>query len=334
MSDLRITDVDVHDESRLYDWWRVGRQATAEREFAFWPVWEVSRVALPAENPERLTLLLLAERDGEPVGSGLLVLPVEQDREVAFTELFVAPEARRAGVGTALERRIEEIAREHGRTRMMTEAYTPPGESSQGLRFLLDRGYSDAHLEEMKVLRMAEFADRVDALEAEHGPLADGYRLVFWDVEVPDEHIDSFCEVLSTFMSQIPLGGLELEDSEWTPQRLRRNEQRVRAQGRDAVSTAALAPDGSIAGFTEVRTHSADPREAHIGITIVPQAHRGHGLGMSLKLANHRELLRRHPDCEVISTSNAGVNQHMSDINRRLGYRVVEECHECQRELG
>lgn len=202
MSDLRITDVDVHDESRLYDWWRVGRAATAEREFAFWPVWEVSRVAVPAENPERLTLLLLAERDGEPVGSGLMVLPRLQDREVAFTELYVTPEARRAGVGTALERRIEEIAREHGRTRVVTEAYTLPRESSQALRFLLDRGYSDAHLEEVKVLRMAEFADRVDALEAKHGPLADGYRLVFWDVEVPEEHIESFCEVLSTFMSR------------------------------------------------------------------------------------------------------------------------------------
>lgn len=55
---------------------------------------------------------------------------------------------------------------------------------------------------------------------------------------------------------------------------------------------------------------------------------------MSLKLANHRELLRRQPGCEVIATTNAGVNQHMSEINRRLGYRVVEECHECQRELG
>ena len=52
---------------------------------------------------------LLAESDGEPVGLGALVLTAAELRAC-----YVVPEAARKGVGTALVREIERIAKESG----------------------------------------------------------------------------------------------------------------------------------------------------------------------------------------------------------------------------
>lgn len=56
---------------------------------------------------------LIAALDGEPAGLGVLV--------VASSELracYVAPEAARCGVGTAIVRAIERLAKEHGLERL------------------------------------------------------------------------------------------------------------------------------------------------------------------------------------------------------------------------
>lgn len=60
---------------------------------------------------------LLAELDGTPVGLGCLVI---EDSELRAC--YVAPEATRKGVGTAIVREIERIAREHGLDHLHLEA--------------------------------------------------------------------------------------------------------------------------------------------------------------------------------------------------------------------
>lgn len=60
------------------------------------------------ENPDG-ELRLLAELDGSLVGLGCLVVQTAELRAC-----YVAPEAARKGVGTALVREIERIAREQG----------------------------------------------------------------------------------------------------------------------------------------------------------------------------------------------------------------------------
>jgi putative acetyltransferase len=60
------------------------------------------------ENPDH-EIRLLAALDGVPVGLGCLVVQKSELRAC-----YVAPEAARKGVGTAIVREIERIAREHG----------------------------------------------------------------------------------------------------------------------------------------------------------------------------------------------------------------------------
>ena len=57
--------------------------------------------------------------------------------------------------------------------------------------------------------------------------------------------------------------------------------------------------------------------------TLVLPAHRGHGLGMLLKLANLAELQRRMPGHPSIITFNAEENRYMLDVNEAIGFIPV-----------
>jgi hypothetical protein len=48
-----IEQINPRNEAALRAWWEVGHAATAERPGKPWPLWEQSRLALPADNPER-----------------------------------------------------------------------------------------------------------------------------------------------------------------------------------------------------------------------------------------------------------------------------------------
>ena len=51
------------------------------------------------------------------------------------------------------------------------------------------------------------------------------------------------------------------------------------AIGLATFESAAVTPDGAVAGLTGVRANLHDPRVAHIGVTMVLPGHRGHRLG-------------------------------------------------------
>ncbi len=61
--------------------------------------------------------------------------------------------------------------------------------------------------------------------------------------------------------------------------------------------------------------------------------HRGHALGIAMKVANHRAMRTLFPECRIVMTGNADVNAAMNAVNAELGYRTVERCIELQREI-
>ena len=67
--------------------------------------------------------------------------------------------------------------------------------------------------------------------------------------------------------------------------------------------------------------------------TLVVGEHRGHRLGLAIKVANQKAMAERFPELEWLMTGNADVNVHMNAINDRLGYRVVERCLEVEKTI-
>ena len=67
--------------------------------------------------------------------------------------------------------------------------------------------------------------------------------------------------------------------------------------------------------------------------TSVVRAHRGHRLGLLLKLEMLRWLDEAEPQVEQIDTWNAESNDHMVDVNETLGYRIMGRGLEYQKKI-
>ncbi len=91
------------------------------------------------------------------------------------------------------------------------------------------------------------------------------------------------------------MGDLALEDTSFTPERLRRNEARSDEIGRRRFTAAAFSSDGTLAGYSDLFVPPHEDRLAQIGITMVLPEHRGHPLGLAMKLATHRALAAALP---------------------------------------
>ena len=85
------------------------------------------------------------------------------------------------------------------------------------------------------------------------------------------------------------------------------------------AGAAALADGAARAsGGTEVT------RVAYQWDTIVRPDHRGHRLGLLMKIANLELLRRTISGVEIINTWNAAINEHMIAINEAVGFRAAD----------
>jgi hypothetical protein len=96
-----------------------------------------------------------------------------------------------------------------------------------------------------------------------------------------------------------------------------------------AIETAT----DEVVAYTDLVLPSGAPTKTWQWGTLVDRAHRGHRLGMAVKVANLRELQRAHPERETVATGNDATNAHMVGINEELGFRVVESARMCRKVL-
>ena len=80
---------------------------------------------------------------------------------------------------------------------------------------------------------------------------------------------------------------------------------------------------GVLAGVTVVAVESEQPWVAEQYDTSVAAAHRGHRLGVLLKVGMLRWLREQEPQLREIQTWNATSNAHMIAVNELLGYQVM-----------
>ena len=81
--------------------------------------------------------------------------------------------------------------------------------------------------------------------------------------------------------------------------------------------------NGDLAALTQVCVDPAMPEWGFQELTAVARPHRGHRLGLLVKLAMLDLLAAREPQVTQIDTGNADGNQHMIAINEQLGFRVL-----------
>jgi GNAT superfamily N-acetyltransferase len=331
-----VGDVDVRDEAAVREWYDVWRASQAHRPPELVPTWESSRVPLMTPGDD-FDLVLVGVRDsGVLAGAALLNLPMEDNRTVAYADVMTHADHRRRGVGSTLLTEVERQARAAGRVRLLTEVFVSAeqeGRITGDQAFAEAQGYAVATREGVKAVSIPEAEHLWTALEAEAETARGEYRIVTWRDTCPDEYVESFGRAVSQVMSLVPQGDLDLEDRDWTVERIRAAEQHRRDIGLVTIESVAVDPDGTVVGLTGVRANLGDPRVARISVTMVLPEHRGYRLGLATKLASHRVLRAQVPECELVTTSNAESNAHMNAINEAMGYRQLETLVEYHKAL-
>jgi GNAT superfamily N-acetyltransferase len=333
VSDIDIREVERTDEAQLHAWWSAGHAAMSHRPVDLWPDWEISRLFLPEVDPDNRIVLLGAYAGDAMVGCALAYLPLKDNTHLGALEVYVPPGHRRRGVGSALLERAEEIVVAGGRTTLIADVRVPLDEDSPDSRWAESHGYAVANVDAVKVVDLAATADLLPGLEDLAAERLGDYRLAWWTDPAPEEHLVSLAAAMSRFLEEVPLGDLDLKPQAWTPERLRGREARRAAQRRVQLTVVALTPSGEVAGYTNLALSPHAPRVADIGDTLVLPDHRGHRIGLAVKVLLHQQVRALHPGVELIATGNATTNRWMNDVNERLGYRPVDRNLELQKLL-
>lgn len=261
----------------------------------------------------------LARVDGAVAGGYSLELPDREDLDRAALRLLVAPGQRRTGVGRELLRHAARRAHELGRRTLAGGAT----EDSPGSAFARAMGARCELSEIRRRLDLAAIAPgHLAALRKSAGEFADGYTLRDWYGLTPDDLLGPVAR-LNEVMNDAPaLAGAE--DQQWDGDRVRGVDQMCLERGLRRYSVAAVAErTGELAALTQLSVDETEPGWGHQEMTAVDRPHRGHRLGLLVKVAMLELLATREPQLDCTEAWNAAANAHMVAINEALGYHPV-----------
>lgn len=301
--------------------------------------WRAEELLPPWLDPVDRKRLFLARMDCEQVGRAVYEFSV--DDNVAWIQVEVLQQHRRQGIGTALYDFVYEIAVAEGKTVFQGEGWSrpdDPGErivapsgfgsvsaESPSTKFVTSRGY-DLQL----VLRFSRLTLPVarDAL-AEHRSEAEAaagedYRIVRWQGPTPELWLDDIAVLHARMMTDAPHGELDMGNEPWDADRVRTRDA-LDAQSPRSMLISAIehVPTAKLVAFTELMVPREKGRMVAQRDTLVLAEHRGHRLGMLLKIDNIEHLEKLHPGHVSITTVNADENQHMLKVNEAVGFVPV-----------
>jgi mycothiol synthase len=279
------------------------RQCITDEDYDVWLA--VRRAVLPDERAPSLDELktfikpgdahLLADLDGELAGSGLMN---RSDLGGAHVAPRVLPDKRGRGVGTALLKRLAELAVERGFERAGSHV---AGADERSIAFACRFGFEEARRDVQQVLELdgSPPAPRdVDGVE-------------FVSIESRPELLSEAWPVAQQGYEDMPIDGLDIQMDSWLA------EEATLPGG----SFAALAAD-EIVGYAGLMRWADEPTKAEHGLTVVRRDWRGRGVAAALK---EREIAWAATNGirELVTWTQTG-NENMQAVNARLGYVTTE----------
>lgn len=279
---------------------------------------------------------VLTALDGDRVVGGAVVdLPQLDNRNLVQFELFVAPGARRRGHGSALLAAVRDLAKADGRTTFQVDTDRPADRADwPGVAFLLAHGFRLGQAAVRRDLPLPADEAVLRALEEEARERSAGYRVLTWTGPAPADDRDRLARLMARMSTDAPLGELEYEPEVWDGDRVAAYETRQQELGRTWWTAVAVAEGGEWAGYTQLGWSPQEPDRLYQWDTLVLAGHRGHRLGLLLKLHLMRLVVPQVPGATRVTTWNAENNEPMIAVNEAMGYRVVEAGEEWQGEVG
>jgi GNAT superfamily N-acetyltransferase len=275
-------------------------------------------------------LVAVHRDDGRVTGVLAVYLPQHDNRHVGYLEITVDPLCRRRGLGRALFDAAVQRVRDEGRTVVMIGAFD--GAQSHGFATAIGVERASADVKRRQHLWRLDAA-RLDKEYAAAEAAAGDYELFRMPQVIPDDMMPAVVELVSA-INDAPIDDLDLEDEVFSAERLRAFAASQRAHRRRTHQLVARhCASGVLAGHTMVAVEAEQPWYSHQFDTSVLAAHRGHRLGLLLKIGMLRWLAEDEPQLRVLDTWNAASNDHMIAVNEAIGYEVVATAAEYQAHL-
>jgi GNAT superfamily N-acetyltransferase len=320
---LSCSRVRAGDEAALRAWYDLRRQVE-EHDLPGDPEFGWTRHVGQLRHPWPGTEFqaFLAHQGGEPVGWLGITLPVTENQDTAYLELQVHPAHRRRGVGRALLAEARARVLGLGRRRLIAGATGPVAEA-----FAAGLGAHAVLADTQRRLDLAGLEPgRLDALWEEATAHSSGYSLLQWVGATPEEHIEAMAALESRMTTDAPMDDLQWEQEVFDADRYRGRDAVMLAR-RNRAYTSATRHDatGVVVGTTSLVVSDGVDDAAAQFTTIVDPAHRGHRLGLLLKVANLRFLQQHEPAVTRVDTWNADSNAPMLKVNVAMGFRPVRQ---------
>jgi GNAT superfamily N-acetyltransferase len=287
----------------------------------------------------RYEALAAGEPDGPILGVGTMELSLRDNLHSVEVMVDVHPDHRRQGVGTAIVEEMSRLAWADGRhvLNAIVEVPLDRAQEQPSVHFAPSLGFEamlPGHVRHLHVPvdpdRLAELRDVV-AMARDAGE----YRTFTFEAPWPDEFLEDECELLRRMSTDEPSGDAEREEEEWSLDRLREHDELRLARGLTKLAAVTQhRPSGRLVAFSELLLSEDAPQMAWQLNTVVHPAHRGHRLGLAVKLANLDFLAERAPAVRTIRTSNAQENAPMIAVNDMMGFAIVGVGMFWQKRLG
>jgi len=256
----------------------------------------------------------------EPVGVLALDLPTRDNLHLVWAHPVVHPDHRRRGHGSAMMNEVLRRAREAGRNTI----WVGTAEDDQGAgKFVEGFGFSYASHD----ARLRQVLADVDQTEVQRlwivaEQAAADYCLERLRPPTADAVLGELVEVTAA-INDAPMGDLTYENEKFDVQRLQDYETALLGRGERAYRVIARhRQTGEVGGHTVVATHPLRPEIAGQADTAVARQHRGHRLGLLIKIDMMHWLAEAEPQLKIIQTWNNVDNAFMINVNEALGYRL------------
>ncbi|WP_051299460.1 GNAT family N-acetyltransferase [Arthrobacter castelli] len=312
--------------------------------------WVSAENALAGAQSSRYTARqgFIATVDDRVVGRAVVEAPLTDNTGCGYVHVIVHPEYQRRGLGSQLYAVLEDHLRGKDRRIVMAwsdhpadldaDADAGDADAADGLRpasgpgslrqddgvarYCLGLGYRLEQIERFSLLQLP--LDRevpAPMMEATQSAAGRDYDVVSWQDSCPDDVVDQYGHLCQRMSVDVPMGEMESEAEEWSAARVRTAEARLRGQGgRSLVAVVRDVTTGQLVGNTVLEYFPDRPEVVYQENTLVLHPHRGHRLGMLLKVANLLRLQELCPQARRLYTWNAAENSHMLGINIELGF--------------
>jgi GNAT superfamily N-acetyltransferase len=329
------------DDGPAFDAWYAVMAATEEERWGDplggWSRREVHALATVSDGATVYDCLAALDAAGNTVGIACCEIPMRDNRHGASLDIRVDPTHRRRGVGTAILAAAEGRLVAAGRSVITALVETPNAQlgTEPSTPFAQRSGFAATQTGHRRDLALPLDAGRRAQLLREAEGASTGYDVRTFRAPWPPEFLDDEMGLFRRMSTDAPSGDELHEEEQWDAVRIEEWDRLLEAQGMTKlVAVAQHAASGRLVAFSELALPLDHPLEAWQFSTLVLREHRGHRLGLAVKLANLDQLAAAAPGVAVVITGNAQENAPMIAVNEMLGFEVVAKGTYWRKEIG